>query len=83
MAPIVRLLKQTSGVESRVCVTAQHRQMLDQVFQDRKAVPDQQGIILQLPFISMLPGLAFLLVLSRQSGETKTFSEASLNFYEG
>jgi UDP-N-acetylglucosamine 2-epimerase (non-hydrolysing) len=31
MAPIVRLLKTTSGVEARVCVTAQHRQMLDQV----------------------------------------------------
>ena len=31
MAPIVRLLAQTPGVESRVCVTAQHRQMLDQV----------------------------------------------------
>ncbi|MGB8982367.1 MAG: UDP-N-acetylglucosamine 2-epimerase (non-hydrolyzing), partial [Anaerolineales bacterium] len=33
MAPIVRLLKQTPGVESRVCVTAQHRQMLDQVLE--------------------------------------------------
>ncbi len=31
MAPIVRLLKATENVESRVCVTAQHRQMLDQV----------------------------------------------------
>lgn len=31
MAPIVRLLAKTAGVESRVCVTAQHRQMLDQV----------------------------------------------------
>jgi UDP-N-acetylglucosamine 2-epimerase (non-hydrolysing) len=31
MAPIVRLLAQTADVESRVCVTAQHRQMLDQV----------------------------------------------------
>jgi len=31
MAPIVRLLKSTAGIESRVCVTAQHRQMLDQV----------------------------------------------------
>lgn len=30
MAPIVRLLKHTAGVEARVCVTAQHRQMLDQ-----------------------------------------------------
>lgn len=31
MAPIVKLLDRTAGVESRVCVTAQHRQMLDQV----------------------------------------------------
>jgi UDP-N-acetylglucosamine 2-epimerase (non-hydrolysing) len=31
MAPIVRLLAQTPGIDSRVCVTAQHRQMLDQV----------------------------------------------------
>ena len=30
MASIVRLLKETAGVEARVCVTAQHRQMLDQ-----------------------------------------------------
>lgn len=31
MAPIVKLLAQTTGIESRVCVTAQHRHMLDQV----------------------------------------------------
>lgn len=31
MAPIIRLLAKTADVESRVCVTAQHRQMLDQV----------------------------------------------------
>ncbi|HSL28393.1 MAG TPA: UDP-N-acetylglucosamine 2-epimerase (non-hydrolyzing) [Anaerolineales bacterium] len=31
MAPIVRLLQEAPGVEARVCVTAQHRQMLDQV----------------------------------------------------
>ena len=31
MAPIVRMLKKTANVESSVCVTAQHRQMLDQV----------------------------------------------------
>jgi UDP-N-acetylglucosamine 2-epimerase (non-hydrolysing) len=31
MAPVVKLLENTDGVESRVCVTAQHRQMLDQV----------------------------------------------------
>jgi UDP-N-acetylglucosamine 2-epimerase (non-hydrolysing) len=33
MAPIVRLLKETPGIESIVCVTAQHRQMLDQVLE--------------------------------------------------
>lgn len=31
MAPVVNLLEKTAGIESRVCVTAQHRQMLDQV----------------------------------------------------
>jgi len=31
MAPVVRRLAETPGVESLVCVTAQHREMLDQV----------------------------------------------------
>lgn len=31
MAPVVQRLAQTPGVDSRACVTAQHRQMLDQV----------------------------------------------------
>jgi UDP-N-acetylglucosamine 2-epimerase (non-hydrolysing) len=31
MAPVVHALQQTPGVEALVCVTAQHRQMLDQV----------------------------------------------------
>jgi UDP-N-acetylglucosamine 2-epimerase (non-hydrolysing) len=31
MAPVVQRLAQTPGIDSRVCVTAQHRQMLDQV----------------------------------------------------
>ncbi|HEY3473613.1 MAG TPA: UDP-N-acetylglucosamine 2-epimerase (non-hydrolyzing), partial [Anaerolineales bacterium] len=33
IAPIVRMLKETPDVDSRVCVTAQHRQMLDQVLE--------------------------------------------------
>lgn len=33
MSPIVRLLRVTAGIEARVCVTAQHRQMLDQVLE--------------------------------------------------
>ncbi|WP_417841736.1 non-hydrolyzing UDP-N-acetylglucosamine 2-epimerase [Terasakiella sp.] len=31
MAPVVKALAQISGAESRVCVTGQHREMLDQV----------------------------------------------------
>jgi UDP-N-acetylglucosamine 2-epimerase (non-hydrolysing) len=31
MAPVIKALEKTSGIESRVCVTAQHREMLDQV----------------------------------------------------
>jgi UDP-N-acetylglucosamine 2-epimerase (non-hydrolysing) len=31
MAPLVQRLAQEPGFDSRVCVTAQHRQMLDQV----------------------------------------------------
>ena len=31
MAPLIKLLEQTPGIESKVAVTAQHREMLDQV----------------------------------------------------
>ena len=40
MASIIRLLAQTDGIESRVCVTAQHRQMLDQVLELFAIKPD-------------------------------------------
>jgi UDP-N-acetylglucosamine 2-epimerase (non-hydrolysing) len=40
MAPVVRYLARTPGVESLVCVTAQHRQMLDQVLNLFEIVPD-------------------------------------------
>lgn len=33
MAPLVKRLEATPGIDSRVCVTAQHRQMLDQVLE--------------------------------------------------
>lgn len=33
MAPLVNLLKQQPDIDSRVCVTGQHREMLDQVLQ--------------------------------------------------
>jgi len=40
MAPIVKQLAHTAGIESRVCVTAQHRQMLDQVLSLFEIKPD-------------------------------------------
>ena len=40
MAPVVRALKQSKSIESRVCVTAQHRQMLDQVLDLFQIHPD-------------------------------------------
>ncbi len=40
MAPVVRQLKETPGIDSCVCVTAQHRQMLDQVLKLFEIVPD-------------------------------------------
>ena len=40
MAPVVQKLAQTPGIESLVCVTAQHRQMLDQVLNLFGIIPD-------------------------------------------
>ncbi len=40
MAPVVKALAQAPGVESLVCVTAQHRQMLDQVLKLFEIKPD-------------------------------------------
>ncbi len=40
MAPVIKKLKQESRIESRVCVTAQHRYMLDQVLDLSQIKPD-------------------------------------------
>ncbi|KGT87802.1 UDP-N-acetylglucosamine 2-epimerase [Erwinia typographi] len=40
MAPLVRALTQDSDIDARLCVTAQHREMLDQVLQLFDIVPD-------------------------------------------
>ncbi len=40
MAPLVNFLKKTEGFEVKVVVTAQHREMLDQVLELFKIVPD-------------------------------------------
>jgi UDP-N-acetylglucosamine 2-epimerase (non-hydrolysing) len=40
MAPVVKALARTAGIEARICVTAQHRQMLDQVLDLFQLKPD-------------------------------------------
>ncbi|MDE1179739.1 UDP-N-acetylglucosamine 2-epimerase (non-hydrolyzing) [Paraburkholderia sp.] len=40
MAPLVNTLKETEGVDCRVCVTGQHREMLDQVLDLFEIRPD-------------------------------------------
>lgn len=40
MAPVVKALEAADGIESLVCVTAQHRDMLDQVLELFEIVPD-------------------------------------------
>jgi len=40
MAPLVKHLEKVPGIDSRVCVTAQHRQMLDQVLELFDIRPD-------------------------------------------
>ena len=40
MAPLVLKLKQETGIKTEVCITAQHREMLDQVLQLFEIIPD-------------------------------------------
>ena len=40
MAPLVKCLEKTEGIKSVVCVTAQHRQMLDSVMEQFHITPD-------------------------------------------
>lgn len=40
MAPLVKAFKQVEGYETQVCVTAQHREMLDQVLEFFDITPD-------------------------------------------
>jgi UDP-N-acetylglucosamine 2-epimerase (non-hydrolysing) len=40
LAPVIRALKDCDGIRCHVCVTAQHREMLDQVLEIFQIVPD-------------------------------------------
>lgn len=47
MCPLVKELKKRPQVETRVCVTGQHRQMLDQVLNAFEVVPDHDLCIMK------------------------------------
>lgn len=47
MAPLVNLLKQDPAIDSRVCVTGQHREMLDQVLKLFNIVPEYDLAIMK------------------------------------
>lgn len=94
MAPLVKQLERTEGIQSIVCVTAQHRQMLDQVLHQFQIVPDydlnlmKAGQTLTSITTGVLEGLAAVLVevqpdLVLVHGDTTTSMAAALAaFYQ-
>jgi len=96
MAPVIKeLQKHPEQFDARVCVTAQHRQMLDQVLELFEITPDydldimKPGQSLTDVTCNVLQGLAPVLVVSRPDvvlvhGDTTTTLAASLAaFYAG
>jgi len=47
MFPVVHALRAQPGIEARVCVTAQHRDLLDQVLDIAQIVPDVDLDVMQ------------------------------------
>ena len=92
LAPVVKALEGASGVEPRVCVTAQHREMLDQVLELFQIVPDDDLDLMRdrqsLPELpgAVLRGLTGVLQDFRPDfivvqGDTTTTFVASLAAY--
>ena len=94
MAPLVKLLKKAEGMNLKICVTAQHREMLDQVLTLFDIVPDfdlnlmKKGQDLYDITSKVLLGVRDVLKkfdpdLVLVHGDTTTTSAASLaSFYE-
>lgn len=94
MAPLVKQLEKTDGLESIVCVTGQHRQMLDQVLRQFQIVPDydlnlmKAGQTLTTITTGVLEGLSQVLEHARPDmvlvhGDTTTSMAAALAaFYQ-
>ena len=94
MAPLVKQLERTEGIQSIVCVTAQHRQMLDQVLRQFQITPDydlnlmKAGQTLTSITTGVLEGLGEVLQQARPDmvlvhGDTTTSMAAALAaFYQ-
>lgn len=89
MAPLVQLLLNRSGIDARVCVTAQHREMLDQVLELFDIRPDYDLSVMKADqtlfsltadvLIAMKPVLEdFVPDLVLVHGDTTTTMAASL-----
>lgn len=93
MAPLVKELKSRDEIETIVCVTAQHRQMLDQVLNAFKIVPDydldimKQGQTLTDITTRVLQGLEKVIkevkpdIVLVHGDTTTTFAGALAAFY--
>jgi UDP-N-acetylglucosamine 2-epimerase (non-hydrolysing) len=93
MAPLVVALKQADGLECRVCVTAQHRQMLDSVLELFEIKPDydldimRDGQSLTQITTTVLDGMAGVLEKEKfdrilvHGDTTTTLSAALAAFY--
>ena len=94
LAPVIGALQHESAAEVRVCVTAQHREMLDQVLALFKIEPDvdldlmRPGQDLTDITTSVLQGLSGVLRKERpdwvlvQGDTTTTFAAALAAFYK-
>jgi len=95
MCPLVKELKTRDSIETVVCVTGQHRQMLDQVLNAFKVVPDYDLSIMKERqdlydvTINILSGMKELLQKEKPDvvlvhGDTSTtFATALACFYQG
>ena len=93
MAPLVKELKKREEIECIVCVTAQHREMLDQVLETFKIVPDydlnimKQGQTLADVTTNALVGLEKVIketkpdIVLVHGDTTTTFAGALAAFY--
>ncbi len=94
MAPLVKRLKEAEGIEAVLCVTAQHREMLDQVLDLFHLVPDYDLNIMKpnqtvsMITANVLTGIEEVLIKERpdivlvHGDTTTTFAAALASFYQ-